>query len=147
MALVLLILWPVAEVFVVIKVADAIGVLLTIALLIASWPLGSWALRSQGRVAWRRFATAVSEGRPPAREAVDGTLVLVGGGLLLVPGFLTDVAGIVLLLPPTRAPLRNVLLRNIQSRLVVRAASLRRRPQPYDVDSTARDIEQPRLHP
>ena len=103
MALVLLLLWPIAEVFVVIQVAEAIGVLLTLALLIATWPIGMWALRSQGRVVWRRFAVAVAEGRPPGREVVDGAFVLLGGGLLLVPGFLTDIPGVLLLFPPTRA--------------------------------------------
>jgi UPF0716 protein FxsA len=147
MLFVLLILWPIAEIFVVVKVAESIGVLLTVALLIVTWPLGTWALRSQGRIVWRRFATAVLEGRPPAKEVIDGAFVLLGGGLLIVPGFLTDALGIVLLFPPTRALLRALLLRNIQSRVVVRAARAVRPSQGYDVDSTARDIDQPRLEP
>jgi len=147
MLLVLLLLWPIAEVFVVVKVAEAIGVLLTVALLIVTWPLGMWALRSQGRIVWRRFAAAVLEGRPPAKEVIDGAFVLLGGGLLIVPGFLTDALGIVLLAPPTRAVLRLLLLRNVQSRLVVRAARAVRARAPYDVDSTARDVDQPPLNP
>jgi UPF0716 protein FxsA len=141
--LLFLVLWPVAELLVVIKVAEAIGVLLTIALLIAAWPIGLWALRSQGRAAWRRLSTAVSEGRPPAREVADGALVLLGGSLLIIPGFITDIIGLCALLPPTRALMRMLLIRNFRSRVVVRAAGLGR--QPYDVDSTARDLDQPRL--
>jgi UPF0716 protein FxsA len=149
-ALVLLICWPVAELLVAIEVAGAIGVLATILLLIAGWPLGAWALRSQGRAAWRRLAAALSEGGaartgggPPAREVVDGALILVGGLLLMVPGFITDVLGIFLLLPPTRALARPLLIRNLKSKFVVQA--VRFTGQPYDVDSTARDIDQPQL--
>jgi UPF0716 protein FxsA len=145
LALILLLVWPVAELFVAIKVGEALGVLPTIALLVASWPAGSWALRSQGRAAWRRFAAAVSQRRPPGREAVDGTLVLLGGGLLIVPGFITDAAGIVLLAPPTRALLRRLLIRNFRSRLLTSAVRVTRSGQPYDGDSTAHDVEQPRL--
>ncbi len=147
LALVLLLCWPVAEVFVAIKVADAIGAVATLALLIASWPAGSWALRSQGRAAWRRFAIAINQRRPPGREAVDGTLVLLGGGMLIVPGFITDVAGLLLLAPPTRALLRGVLLRNFRSRVLARAVRVTRGGRPYDVDATAHDVEPPRLRP
>ncbi|MGA2925216.1 MAG: FxsA family protein [Solirubrobacteraceae bacterium] len=145
LALILLICWPLAELYVAIRVADAIGVLAMIALLIASWPVGTWALRSQGRAAWRRLAGAVAEGRAPGREVLDGALVLAGGVLLIVPGFITDVLGACALLAPTRALMRRLLARNITSRLVVRAVVPAARPG--DVDSTARDLDQPRLRP
>jgi UPF0716 protein FxsA len=143
--LLLLICWPVAEVFVAIQVADAIGVLATVLLLIASWPIGTWALRSRGRAAWRRLGGAVAAGRPPGREVLDGALILVGGLLLIVPGFITDAFGLVLLLPPTRVAMRWLLARNFQSRLVLRATSFNRGRASYDVDSTATDVDQPRL--
>jgi UPF0716 protein FxsA len=144
-ALLLLICWPVAEVFVAIQVADAIGVLLTILLLVASWPVGSWALRSRGRAAWRRLGDAVAARRPPGREVLDGALILLGGMLMIVPGFITDVLGAFLLLPPTRALMRGVLVRNLHSRVVVQATRFTRGPGAYDVDSTASDIDQRRL--
>src|SRR3979411_3258961 len=97
----LFVAWPIAELFVIIKVADAIGTLETIALLIASWPIGTWAMRSQGRAVWRRMSAAATAGRPPGREVLDGALILIGGVLLMVPGFITDALGIALLLPPT----------------------------------------------
>ena len=140
---VLLILWPIAELFVAIEVARAIGVLETILLLILSWPLGIWAVRAQGAAAWRRLTVTMAERRAPGRELLDGALVLLGGLLLVVPGFLTDVVGLVLLFPPTRAAVRPLLARNLHSRVFVRAA--RFTGQPYDVDSTAHDIDQPRL--
>jgi UPF0716 protein FxsA len=142
-----LIIWAAAELFVAIEVASAIGVLATVLLLIASWPLGAWALRSQGRAVWRRFSDAVASGRPPGRQAVDGALVLLGGLLMLIPGFITDALGAFLLLPPARAVTRGLLVRHLHSRLVVRATSFGRGPVAYDADSTAIDLDQPRLHP
>jgi UPF0716 protein FxsA len=145
MALLLLILWPVAEIYVAVKVAEAIGVLPTLLLLIAGWPLGLWALRSQGRVAWRRLSEAVATGSSPGSEVLNGALVLLGGLLMLVPGFITDVLGALLLLPPTRAAARAALRRNLHSRVVVRATRVGGR-YAYDVDSTATDMDPPQLH-
>jgi len=145
-ALALLILWPVAELFVAIKVAQAIGVLFTVLLLIASWPLGIWLARTQGRAAWRRLSVAIAQGRPPGREVIDGTLVLAGGLLLIIPGFITDVVGL-LLLAPTRSLARGALVRMVQSRLVTATARVAGAPRSrYDVDSTATDIDRPQLH-
>lgn len=145
MLLVLLIAWPIAEIYVAVQVAGAIGVPETLLLLLLGFPLGIWAMRSQGSAAWRRLQVAVAEHRTPTREVLDGVLILLGGLLLMIPGFITDVLGLVLLLPPTRALTRPVLLRNLQSRVVVRTTSVGRRP--YDVDATARDIDQHRLRP
>src|SRR4051812_10723715 len=115
----LFIVVPVVELFVIIQVGEAIGVLPTIALLIADSVLGSLLMRSQGRAAWRRFNAALAEGRMPHREVLDGVLVIFGGALLLTPGFVTDVLGIVLLLPPTRALVRGVVGRRVLPRVVV----------------------------
>ncbi|HEX6391220.1 MAG TPA: FxsA family protein, partial [Solirubrobacteraceae bacterium] len=114
---------PLAELFVIIQVGQAIGVWWTIGILIADSILGSVLMRSQGRSAWRRFNDAVRGGRVPAREVVDGALVIFGGALLLTPGFLTDILGLVLLLPPTRAVVRAVLLRRFAHRLVASATA------------------------
>jgi UPF0716 protein FxsA len=145
LALLLLIVWPVAEIYVAIKVAEAIGVLWTVLLLIAGWPVGTWAIRTAGRTAWRRLGEAVAAGRPPGREVLNGALVLAGGTLLLVPGFITDLLGLCLLLAPSRALTRGLLVRNFQSRFVVRATGATRAPQRYDVDSTATDVSRPKL--
>ncbi len=145
LALLLLIIWPVAEVFVAIKVAEAIGVLVTVLLLIVSWPVGVWLVRAEGRAAWRRLSGAAAAGRPPGREVLDGALVVAGGGLLIVPGFITDVIGILLLAPPTRALARTAIVRNFQSRLVVQATRFARPSSTYDVDSSATDVENPKL--
>jgi len=138
-ALLLLILWPVAEVFVALKVAEAIGVLLTAVLLVAGWPIGTWALRSQGAAAWTRLRAELAAGRPPARGVLDGALVLLGGLLLIIPGFIGDAVAVALLAPPSRAVTRWALLRRLQGRLLYRAARAGRRRWRYDVDSTATD--------
>lgn len=111
--IVVLIAVPAAEIFVIIKVGEAIGVLATIAILIGDAVLGAWIMRSQGRAVWRRFNRALAERRVPARELVDGVLVIFGGALLIAPGFITDVIGALFLLPPTRALLRRGLLRRM----------------------------------
>jgi UPF0716 protein FxsA len=141
----LLILWPLAELFVAILVARAIGVPYTILLLLVSWPIGIWAVRSQGRSVWRRLADAIAIGRPPGREVIDGALVLVGGVLLIVPGFIGDVLGAWLLAPPSRAVVRRLLVRNFNTRVVGQMARYGRRPPAYDVDSTATDVDQSQL--
>lgn len=145
LALLLLVLWPVTELFVAIKVADAIGVLFTVLLLIAGWPIGVWLLRAEGRSALRRLSAAVAAGRPPGREVLDGALVVVGGLLLILPGFITDVLGLGLLLPPGRAVARLGIVRNLRSRVVVRATRFAGRGKPGDVDSTATDVDSARL--
>jgi UPF0716 protein FxsA len=142
------IVWLLAELFVAIGVAHAIGAGYMLLALIVSWPLGGWALRSQGRAAWRRLSAAVAAGRPPGREAIDGALVLIGAILLIVPGFITDGIGLLLLLAPTRAVARQAITRNFQSRLVVAATRFSRAPgSAYDVDSTATDLDGPQLQP
>ena len=96
---ILFIVVPIVELAVLIQVGQLIGVWWTIALLIADALLGSWLLRSQGRLAWRRFNAALEEGRIPHREVVDGVLVIFGGVLLLTPGFISDIFGLLFLFP------------------------------------------------
>jgi UPF0716 protein FxsA len=148
LVLLLLILVPIAELYVIVQVGQAIGALQTIGLLLLSSVLGGLLLRSQGRVAWRRFRAALSAGRVPTREVVDGSLVVFGASLLIVPGFISDVFGLLLLLPPVRVTVRKALMSGARGRLVmaftaVGGASRRRARQDYDVDSTAHDVDSP----
>jgi UPF0716 protein FxsA len=143
------ILVPLAELYVILKVGDAIGVGWTILLLVADSVLGSLLLRSQGRSVWRRFNTALSDGRMPHREVVDGVLVVFGGAFLLTPGFLTDVVGLLLLIPPTRALIRALVVRRLGRRVAVGVVGEPggRRPQgagrDYDVEGTATEHDAP----
>jgi UPF0716 protein FxsA len=106
----------VAEIAAVVAVGSRLGVLLTVVLLLVGSALGGWLLRREGIRAWRAFAAAVTEGRPPHREALDGVLVLLGGLLVLFPGFVSDVLGLLCLLPPTRAVARRLLGRYVARR-------------------------------
>lgn len=121
---VLFILVPVAELYVIIRVGEAIGVLPTLALLVADALLGSFLLRQQGRAAWIRFNRALAEGRIPHKEVFDGVLIIMGGALLLTPGFLTDVVGLVLLIPPTRAGVRAFAARVVRRRMATGATTI-----------------------
>jgi UPF0716 protein FxsA len=139
--LVLFILVPIAELAVIIQVGQLIGVWWTIGLLIADSVLGGLLMRSQGRAAWRRFNAALAERRAPAREVLDGVLVIFGGALLLTPGFITDVFGLVFLLPPTRALLRRLLVRRFALRMVSSVTMPRRAGRDDDIEGTAVDVE------
>jgi UPF0716 protein FxsA len=102
-------------------------------------------MRSQGRLAYRRFAQALAEGRPPGKEVIDGTLVITGGALLVIPGFITDAFGLIALFPPTRALIRALVIRNYRSRVLTRAVRFGPAGRDYDVDTTAQDIKPPQL--
>jgi UPF0716 protein FxsA len=143
---------PLVELYVIIQVGEAIGVLPTIALLLLDSIAGTWLMRSQGRLAWRRFNAAIAEGRIPARETLDGALVIVGGAFLLTPGFVTDVFGAIFLLPPTRAIARRVLVRTFAGRFRFamsvpgaarqwRSRGTRAPGQSYDVEGSAQDVD------
>jgi UPF0716 protein FxsA len=148
---VLFIVVPIIELWVIIEVGSLIGVWPTIALLLADAVLGSLLLRHQGRGAWRRFNAAIAERRFPGREVADGALIVVGGTLLLTPGVVTDVFGVILLVPPTRALVRRLLRRAAARRFVIvggPGAGGGFGPPPgngsrrtYDVDGTAEEID------
>jgi UPF0716 protein FxsA len=149
----LFILVPIAELAVIIQVGQAIGVWWTIVILIADSILGSLLMRTQGRASWRRFNETLGAGRVPAREVADGVLVIFGGALLLTPGFLSDIVGLLFLLPPTRALIRRVFLRQAMKRITVTMAAGARMPRSGgrradDVEGTAVDPDPPaRLQP
>jgi UPF0716 protein FxsA len=135
---------PIVEIYVIIQVGQAIGALWTIALLVADSILGSMLMRAQGRAAWRRFNAAIAESRVPAREVLDGVLVVFGGALLLTPGFVTDIFGLIFLLPPTRAIVRRLLVRRFGGRIRVSAPP--GAGSGFDVDGTAHEVD-PRVLP
>lgn len=117
--IILFIVVPILELYVIIQVGQLIGVVPTLILLLADALLGSMLLKHQGRGAWRRFNEALAARRFPGREVADGVLIVIGGTLLLTPGFITDIFGLFLLLPPTRAIARRVLKRFTIGRFAV----------------------------
>jgi UPF0716 protein FxsA len=139
---------------VIIQVGQLIGVVPTLILLLADAILGSMLLKHEGRSAWRRFNEALAARRFPGREVADGALIIVGGTLLLTPGFITDIFGLFFLLPPTRAISRRVLKRLTIGRFAVVGVSgggfglfgppnggAGSRPsRDYDVEGTAEEV-------
>lgn len=111
------ILVPVVEIWVIIQIGHVIGPWWTVLLLIADAVFGSWLVRHEGRRAWRALRTALEEGRIPSSELADGILLLVGGTLMLAPGFITDLFGVLLILPMTRPLGRRLLARALARRL------------------------------
>jgi UPF0716 protein FxsA len=106
---------PILEIYVIIQVGQVIGAWWTILLLIADSVFGSWLIAHEGRRAWQALTTALSSGRMPAKELADAALILVGGTLMLSPGFVTDAFGILLILPFTR-PLARIALTRVVTR-------------------------------
>ena len=164
----LFIVVPIVELWLIIEIGGLIGVGPTLVLLLADAVLGSLLLRHQGGGAWRRFNQAIAERRFPGREVADGLMIAVGGTLLLTPGFITDVVGLFLLIPPTRAIARRLLRGIFIRRFTVVGmgglGDMRRsspggdRPpdgrdpsasRPYDFDGTAEEIDadDPQLPP
>jgi UPF0716 protein FxsA len=146
--IVLFIVVPIAELYVIVQVGEAIGLWPTLALLLADALLGSFLLKHQGRGAWRRFNEALAQRRFPGKEVVDGLLIAVGGTLLLAPGFITDIFGLILLVPPTRAIVRGLMRRFTIGRFVavgmsgggpVRGAGAKPN-RDYDFDATAEEV-------
>jgi len=149
---VLFIVVPLVELYVIIRVGQLIGAWPTIGLLLLDSVLGAALLRSQGRAVWRRFNLALAEGRVPHVETFDGAMVIFGGALLLTPGFITDIVGLAFLIPPSRALIRRgvtlIALRRFRlgQRVVFwtagRAASRPgTRQRPNDVEGTAHEVQ------
>jgi UPF0716 protein FxsA len=108
---------PIAELYVLIQVGQAIGVLDTLALLLVISVVGAWLAKREGLGVLRRMQAALDAGRVPGTELIDGFLILLAAALMLTPGFLTDVAAILLLLPTVRAAVRQVLRRRFVRRI------------------------------
>ena len=151
--LVLFVAVPAAELYVILQAAHAFGVFETVAALLVISIVGAWLCRVEGFSTLRKIQGALNEGRIPTRELQDGALILLAGALLLTPGFLGDVVGILLLLPPTRAIARTFLARVLRGRLQVATAGRRpglppgvrlrhrgrrRRPGPRPTETTGR---------
>lgn len=93
---------PIIELAIIIEVGQVVGVGWTLVALIAMSLIGAALVKREGLRAWRRVRRAMSEARMPAEEVVDGALVLLGGALMLTPGFMTDGVGLLLVLPLSR---------------------------------------------
>jgi UPF0716 protein FxsA len=125
---------PILELYVIIQVGQEIGALNTIGLLVLVSVVGAWLAKREGVGVWRRLNQQVNAGRVPGAELLDAFLILLAGALLLTPGFLTDILAIVLLIPPTRALVRRALRRRFLDKVeVIRGAAQSSRPPDIDL--------------
>lgn len=115
---------PLVEIYVLIQVGQVIGAWWTVLLLLLDSLIGGWLVKHEGRRAWVALNLALQSGRMPARELADGALILVGGTLMLTPGFVTDAVGILLILPITRPVARRLLSRYLATRIAAGAVSM-----------------------
>lgn len=111
---VVLLLYLIVEVIAVWAVASVVGALWTILLLLAGAIVGSWLARREGGKAMRAVIAAAQAGRSGHQEITDGMLVALGGVLIFLPGFVTDVLGVLAMVPPTRTALRRAWLRRLE---------------------------------
>ena len=130
--LLVLVLWPIIEIAVFLQVVDWIGVLNTLALMLAISLCGAWMVKRQGIGTLARMRRELDDGRIPTGPMTDGALLATAGFLLLIPGFVTDAFGLALLVPAVRGGVR----RWLGHRFSVRTARVRRgrTPNYLDVD-------------
>lgn len=131
----LFVLVPIVEIWLIGVVGHALGFLPTLLLLVASGAFGAWFAKREGVRVWREWQRALAEGRLPEAGVVDGLLVLVGGVLMVAPGFLTDLTGMLLVFPPTRALAARLVRRWFERRLAsgsIRVVHMDTRPGPRD---------------
>ena len=127
--LVAMVTLPILEIYLIVQVGQIIGAGWTLAILVGEALLGAWLMRREGARAWKALNESFASGKMPAGELADTALILVGGVLLMLPGFVTDVFGLLFLLPFTRPLARTVLaffVARRMSRLGVSGAYVRR---------------------
>jgi UPF0716 protein FxsA len=110
-------LTPIVEIYVIVQVGQEIGAWQTVGLLLIESAIGVWLLKREGRRTWQELRLALNQARVPAKELADAALVLIGGTLLVTPGFVTDVVGFFCVLPFTRPLARRLLLAYISRRV------------------------------
>jgi UPF0716 protein FxsA len=115
--LILFLLIPIIELALLLQIGRWVGFWPTIGLIVVTAFAGSYLMRREGGAAWRAFQRRLASGELPGRELIDGVLILLSGALLITPGLLTDIVGLLGLLPSTRALLRRYVLHRLQRTL------------------------------
>lgn len=103
---------PFIEIYLLLQVGGLIGVFPTVLLVVLTAVLGAWLLRLQGFATWQRFQAGLAKGEIPAYEMIEGPILLVGGALLLTPGFFTDLLGFACLIPELRRKIAQYVIEN-----------------------------------
>ncbi len=112
---VLFLIVPILDLALLVAVGERVGFWPTLAVVVLTAAVGSWLAKREGLAAWQRVQRKMASGGIPGPELIDGLLILVAGTLLLTPGFLTDLAGLLGLLPPTRSAVRSVLKKRFET--------------------------------
>lgn len=110
---------PLVELMIILQVGELVGAAWTIVALLAISIAGAWLVRREGTKTWNRLTGVLRAGRMPADEVLQGALVLVGGALLLTPGFFTDAVGLLLVIPPSRALVASVIKTRVGQRVAL----------------------------
>jgi UPF0716 protein FxsA len=113
---------PFAEIYLLLQVGSILGAFPTIFLVVFTAVLGSWLLKQQGFATFRRFQENLAQGQIPAYEIIEGPIILLGGVLLLTPGFLTDILGLACLITPLRKRIAQYI---IESRIIQDSSAFR----------------------
>jgi UPF0716 protein FxsA len=108
----LVLLVPFIEIYLLLKVGGIIGAFPTIFLVVFTAALGTWLLRQQGFATFQRLQANLAQWTIPAYEMIEGPIILVGGVLLLTPGFITDILGIACLIPQLRRKIAQYIIEN-----------------------------------
>src|SRR6056297_466761 len=125
---------PLVELYLLIRLAQATSLGLTIGLVLLTGVLGSWLARQQGLQVWTRFQGALQEGRMPSRELQEGLMIVFAAALLLTPGILTDAFGFLLLIPVSREWLRRLLALRLRHRVAWKVQHFGRSSAPGAAD-------------
>jgi UPF0716 protein FxsA len=142
-------IWVLVELALMVLVAKLIGVFWMLVLLVATWPIGLSIIRRQGRAAMTRLNAAIDAGRTPTAEVIEGALAIFAGVLLMIPGFLTDIVAVILLVGPSRRLVGKGVARSRRVTWLHRGAGWvgsagtafgGRARQSYDAESTAHDV-------
>lgn len=113
----LVLIIPFLEIYLLIEVGGIIGAVPTIFLVVFTAALGAWLLRQQGFATFQRFQASLAQGVMPAYEMIEGPIILLGGALLLTPGFITDLLGLACLIPQLRKKIAHYIIENVLTRM------------------------------
>jgi len=115
--LIIFVIVPVTELYILIEVGKKIGSLTTIGIIILTGIIGACLVKSQGFMILRKIQNDLNEGIMPGDSLIQGTIILAGGILLLTPGFVTDIVGFIFLIPVSRNIVKKYLLKWLKGKI------------------------------
>ena len=129
--LILFVIVPVTELYILIEVGKKIGSLTTIGIIIFTGILGAYLVKNQGFMILKKIQNDLNDGIMPGDSLIQGAIILVGGILLLTPGFVTDILGFIFLIPVSRNVVKKYLLKWLKGKIAVSYTHLTLPTTPY----------------